>query len=45
MKCHLREYKFEEGHIAGGHFIGRIRGKNIFHCYPINADIKHYSYI
>lgn len=33
MKYHLRDYKFDEGHICQGYFIGRLKGKNIFNCY------------
>lgn len=45
MKYHLRDYKFEDGHVAQGHFIGRLKGKNIFHCYSLNGDIKSYTFV
>jgi hypothetical protein len=44
MRYHLREYKFDEGHIAQGFYIGRLKGKNIFYCYLLNSDIKSYIF-
>jgi hypothetical protein len=45
MRYHLRDYKFDEGHIAQGYFIGRLRGRNIFNAYLLSTDIKSYIYI
>ena len=45
MKFHLREYKFDEGHIAQNYFIGRLKNKNIFYCYLLPSDIKSYIFI
>lgn len=36
MRYHLKDYKFDEGHIVRDLFLGRVRGTNVFHCYYTN---------
>ena len=45
MRYHLRDFKFDEGHVVRDFYIGRRRGTNIFHCYFTNQEIKSHTYI
>ena len=44
LRYHLTHYKFDEGHIAGNYYIGRLKNTNIFHCYRIDKEIKSHSF-
>lgn len=45
MRYHLREYKFDEGHILQGYFVGRLKAKNVFYCYELKSEIKSYIFV
>ena len=45
MRYHLKNYKFDEGHVVRDIYIGRLKHTNIFHCYHINKEIKSHTFI